>query len=208
MAWNKGHTMKRTLVVTSLVAFLLAALPATGQLAQPPMSDALVLARLCQSEAGWTCFESGDGVAIHEVLLRGAARRRSGYADFAMLYARRLFGTRPHSIQRLRWSGELNEEATAPSSWPPPPHREWARYRTRWLGVLRRAREVTATFTLDDADEWAVCDGPVHDWGGLSSRARAARIGLVPVQCGVSDTQTRNDFYCRPSDPLCEVCRD
>lgn len=41
----------------------------------------------------------------------------------------------------------------------------------------------------------------------MMDRARAERIGLVPVSCGAD---TRNDFYCRPSlDPDCvEVDRD
>jgi len=44
----------------------------------------------------------------------------------------------------------------------------------------------------------------------VMDRARAERIGLVPVDCGLTDDGTRNDFYCRPSvDPTCvEVDRD
>lgn len=64
--------------------------------------------------------------------------------------------------------------------------------------------------TLDTVDTWGVCTQPVHDWGGWMDRDRAARNGLVEVDCGRTDDGTHNDFYCRPSlDPNCvEVDRD
>jgi len=186
------------------------------------LTPSLALARLCVSEAGWTCFETGDGLAIHEVMLRGSDRQGLRYETFARAYARRLFGARPHDLPRLRWVGQMNASGDAPPAWPTmltrrvggtvrvEPHAPWSAYRARWLAVLARAREVVAEMTLDDVDEWGVCDRPVQDWGGWMDRARAERIGLVPVDCGVTDEGTRNDFYCRPSiDPMCvEVDRD
>jgi len=199
----------------------------TADAQNEPLTPALALARLCVSEAGWNCFVSGDGFAIHEVMLRGSTRQRIRYETFARAYARRLFGARPHDVPRLRWVGQMNEAGTAPASWPATltrtvrgtvrvePHAPWSSYRARWLAVLVRAREVVADLTLDDVDEWGICDRAVHDWGGWMDRARAERIGLVPVGCGLAATETtpahtRNDFYCRPSiDPTCvEVDRE
>lgn len=200
---------------------LFALLLATSALSRPEahaqnaLTPSVALARLCISEAGWQCFDTGDGLGIHEVVLRGAARQGIRYESFARAYARRLFGARTHDVPRLRWVGELNEEGTAPASWPRTwtvrrggvtrvePHAPWASFRSRWLAVLARAREVTADLTLDDVDEWGVCDTPVHDWGGWMDRDRAARMGLVEVECGVTEDGTRNDFYCRPSVSDC-----
>jgi hypothetical protein len=180
------------------------------------LTPALALARLCVSEAGWDCFERGDGLAIHEVILRGADRQGMRYETFARSYARRLFGARPHDVARLRWVGEMNAAGDAPRSWPSitmrrrggvtavEAHAPWSTYRARWLAVFSRAQEVVTEMTLDDVDEWGICDRAVHDWGGWMDRDRAARIGLVEVACGVDPDGTRNDFYCRPgTDPTC-----
>jgi len=166
----------------------------------------LALARICVSEAGWECFDTGDGLAIHEVLLRGAERHDMTYLTFARTYSPRAVGDRPG---RLRpWIGGLREDGGEPYSWPRvttrptsaglvrvEPHPPWSNYRDRWLTVLARAREVVAGYALSDVGEWSPCDGEVHDWGGAMDRARAERIGLIPVECG----DTANDFYARPS---------
>lgn len=195
------------LVTMLALLFVATALPVRSQQVES-ISPALALARLCQSEAGWDCWTTGDGYAIHEVILRGAAREQMRYTTFARAYAQRLFGARPHDSARLAWSSQLNERGTAPPSWPRyagsgrtvngtvtlTPHAPWGAFRARWMAVLDRAREV-ATWTLDDAHEWSVCDAEVHDWGGTMDRLRAQRIGLIEVDCG----DTRNDFYARPS---------
>lgn len=171
----------------------------------------VALARLCISEAGWECFDTGDGLGIHEVILRGAEHQDVRYETYARAYARRLFGARPHDVARLRWVGQLTPECTEPEAWPETmthrnrdgsvevrPHAPWRSYRARCLAVFERAREVVAEMTLDDVDGWTVCDSGVHDWGGFLDEARARRIGLVPVDCGITDEGTRNTFYCRP----------
>jgi hypothetical protein len=184
------------------------------------ITPAIALARLCVSEANWDCFANGDGLGIHEVLLRGAAHSGVRYVTFARMYARRLFGDRTHDIDRLRWVGQLTPACTEPANWPEvvtrrrrdgsvdvERHAPWRAFRARCHAVFERAEEVVATMTLDNVDDWAVCERPIHDWGGGMDRARAERIGLVPVACRVD---TSNDFYCRPSvDPACvEVDRD
>ncbi len=184
-----------------------AAVPAHGQ--QVQLTPEVALARLCISEAGWECFDTGDGFGIHEVISRGAAQQNIRYESYARAYARRLFGARPHDVQRLHWVGQLTPACTEPADWPTTltvrrggvvtvvPHAPWATYRERCLAVFAQAREVAA-LTLEDVDEWGVCDSAVYDWGGFVDEARARRIGLVPVVCGVTDDGTRNTFYCRP----------
>lgn len=211
--------MRRTVLLVSFVLFGLAVVvslalaPLGFSQSRPdarPLSPHLALARLCVSEAGWTCWETGDGYAIHEVILRGARRQGLRYPTYARAYSQRLFGARPHDSARLAWVSQLDERGSAPQAWPRmhtrrvgdvlrvEPHAPWASFRARWLAVLERAREVSS-WTLDDVDEWGVCDGVVHDWGGWMDRDRAQRLGLIPVDCGVDAQGTRNDFYARPS---------
>lgn len=183
-----------------------------------PLTAQVALARLCISEAGWECWDTGDGFGIHEVVLRGAAQQRLRYENYARAYARRLFGARPHDVQRLRWVGQLTPECSEPEAWPETmtvrrggrvevvPHAPWSAYRERCRAVFERAAEVAREHTIDDIEEWGICDRPVHDWGGTMDRLRAERIGLVAVPCGTGESHqgTRNDFYCRPSlDPDC-----
>lgn len=194
--------------------------------AQNTLTPATALARLCISEADWGCFETGDGIAIHEVISRGAAHQGIRYQSYARAYAGRLFGARPHDIPRLRWVGQLTPACTQPADWPRTvtqrnrdgsvtirPHAGWSTFRSRCLEVFEHAAQVVAEHTLDDVDEWGICERPVHDWGGWMDRARAARIGLVEVDCDrIASTtneqtgeveevriETANDFYCRPS---------
>lgn len=169
--------------------------------------DALLLARICVSEAGWTCWDTNDGVAIHEVLLRGARRNGLSWRSFARSYASRATGAEPTTHPRLSWIAELDASGRAPASWPTMsstvrrdgtvavrPHPPWSRYREQWLAILSRAREVIR-LTLETSAEWSVCDtGPEH-WGGVVDRERARRLRLVPVSCG----ETVNDFYVRPA---------
>jgi len=176
----------------------------------------IALARLCISEAGWECLGTGDGWGIHEVILRGAAMQGVRYETYARAYARRLFGARPHDVPRLRWVGQLGPACTEPAAWPTTmtvrrggvstvvPHAPWSAYRQRCLDVFAQARQIVSEHDLADVDAWGICERPVHDWGGAMDRARAERIGLVPVSCGLGEVTPRNDFYCRPSiDPDC-----
>ncbi len=186
------------------------------------LTPTVALARLCISEAGWDCFTSGDGLAIHEVISRGSERQGVRYTSYARAYAQRLFGARPHDVPRLRWVGQINEACDEPSDWPTTitsrrrdgtiqvsPHAPWSAYRAQCQHVMTVAAEISR-LTIENVSEWSICSQPVHDWGGHLDEARARRIGLVPVECGVSDEVTRNTFYCRPGvDPTCvEIDRD
>lgn len=184
---------------------MLCVVPAVGQ--QDRMTPALALARICVSEAGWTCFETGDALMIHEVLLRGSERRGISYVSFARSYASRVMGARPHDHPRLSWVMNLTPSGAQPQNWPETvvvrrngqvttqPHAPWSRYRADWLAVYSQAQDTIATSNFENIDVWSICAEPVFDWGGWMDRERAARMGLVRVDCG----QTRNDPYTRPS---------
>lgn len=196
--------MKRVALLAVLV--LVASASAVAQSREGRISPALALARVCVSEANWDCFETGDGLAIHEVLLRGADRHGMSYTSFAAAYSGRVVGTRTPTTTRGRWIRELDESGEAPSSWPTHitrrvggaahvrPMLPWAHYRESWMAVLERARQAVRDYTLDNITDWGVCASPVHDWGGSMDRGRAERLRLIEVECG----ETSNDFYARP----------
>jgi len=199
----------------NLIAFLLlgaaVALPtnvAQGQDRRP--DPALLLARICVSEAGWDCFNTKDGYAIHEVLLRGAARHSISYTAFARSYSKAAGRGGENVRPRIRWIREMNERGDQPASWPMQryvtrrdgsvsvhPGLPWSQYRGSWLAVLERAREVVGRYALDNLTVWGVCPTPIHDWGGDMDHERATRIGLIQVTCNGGETS--NNFYARPA---------
>lgn len=174
-----------------------------------PPDPALLLARICVSEAGWDCFDTKDGLAIHEVLLRGAARHNISYSAFARSYSKAAGRGGDNVRERIRWIREMNERGDQPASWPAQryvnvggavrvhPGLPWSQYRGSWLAVLERAREVVRRYALDNLQVWGVCPSPVHDWGGDMDHERATRIGLIRVTCG--EGATSNHFYARPA---------
>ena len=188
--------------VSAVFAIMVQTMPASAQ-----NENALLLARICVSEAGWDCFDTKDGMAIHEVLLRGAARHRISYAAFARAYSKAAGRGGDNVRERIRWIREMNERGEQPASWPAQryvrngdavrvlPGLPWAQYRGAWLSVLERAREVVQRYALDNLRSWGVCESPVHDWGGLMDHNRAVRIGLIQVSCN----GTSNNFYARPA---------
>lgn len=166
----------------------------------PVPRRALMLAQLCAHEAGWDADATGDCAAIHEVIWRGARREGMRYESFARTYARRLF---TGSTSRAYFA-QLDERGREPSTWPRTRERRmgnglvaiesvprFSHYRWQWLELLAYA----ASIVDREPEEVSPCASPVHDWGGSMDRERAARIGLIEVECG----ETRNDFYARPS---------
>jgi len=181
-----------------MTRYLLAVLmlTATPAAAQRRDSDALVLARVCAHEAGWESLS--DCSAIYEVLRGGAERHGMTLRAYAYAYSgRALRGqtSRP-------WMAALREDGAEPAGWPrtryvvqrdgsarASAHPPWSGYRAQWMALLAHARGLLA------GEVASSCVEPPHDWGGSMDAARATRIGLVPVDCGV----TRNRFYLRPS---------
>jgi hypothetical protein len=61
--------------------------------------------------------------------------------------------------------------------------------------VYQRALDVLATLTLDNIDEWGVCDAPTHDWGSRRlDHNRAIALGLRKVNCGHFETVPATDL--------------
>lgn len=145
--------------------------------------DALVLARLCVSEAGLGCWETGDGAAIYSVLRARAARRGHTWRTAARSYSPHVTGRLAPRTPRGAWVAQLREDGEQPAGWPA--RAPWSAYRERWLGVLAEARRVVAEGVASPCAEQ-----PEH-WGGRVDRERARRLGMRRVDCG----PTRNDFY-------------
>lgn len=191
--------MRSYLAVRLAVIVVLLGLVTLPTRAQRRRHDtALLLARTCVHEAGWRSPE--DCAAIWRVWLAGAEREGLSPASFGRAYSRRLLVLR--SVART-WAAHLERSGSEPVGWPRTRvvrdgasarvelHAPWSAYRERWLGVL------------------AVCDAIVRgegpalpescaptDWGGPGlDDERAARIGLVEVDCG----DTANRYYVRPS---------
>ena len=201
--------VKKNVTVALLVGAMVALAPSIGH-GQDRISPALALARVCVSEAGWDCFATGDGFAIHEVILHGAERHRTSYVGFARAYTGATLGNRPYSpTSNRQWVAELAEDGSTPLHWPTAPRLSgargqtvrmvpavpWTRYRGSWLAVLAKAREVVAQNTLRDVRQWSPCASEVQDWGGAMDRGRALHLRLTDVDCG----HTSNDFYVRPN---------
>lgn len=198
-------TKKNIILVLLLGAAALLPTSARGQ--TRPSNTALLLARICVSEAGWDCFDTKDGYAIHEVLLRGAARHGISYGAFARAYSKAAGRGGDNVRERIRWIREMNERGEQPPSWPTQryvrsgdtvrvhPGLPWAQYRGSWLAVLERAKEVVQRYALDNIRVWGVCTAPVDDWGGQMDHERAVRRGLVEIECA----GTSNNFYARPN---------
>ncbi len=204
--------IKKNVLAALILGTALALVPSVSQgQDHRSISPALALARICVSEANWDCFTTGDGYAIHEVLLRGSNRLHTSYVGFARAYAGATLGNRPYTATSNRqWVAELAEDGSAPAHWPNTPRLSgargqtvrmvpavpWTRYRSSWLAVLAKAREVVR-LTLDNVREWSPCESIAEDWGGDCDLARSQRLGMIPVVC----SGTKNYFYIRPNSP-------
>lgn len=200
--------MRNSIVATTALVLSVLALVASSAGADGPrVSEQLALARLCASEAGfperreeggWRFYD--DCPAIYAALQFGGEQMDMTWLGFARAYSRRVMGqtiTGPRA-----WVAHLQADGSEPAGWPTivtrpqrdgtvrvEPHAPWRAYREAWRALYDHAGEVLRGEVI------APCEGPVSDWGGSMDRARAERIGLIPVMCGT----TQNDFYIRPS---------
>lgn len=158
-------------------------------------TDVELLVRTTVHEAGWD--DTGDMEAIYAVLSAGAEREEIPFRSFARRYSRHLH---TGDVTR-RWASELVEACTEPPSWPEVvtvrrrgevrvvEHAPWRAYVERCRAVFDRAHRVIS------GESTHRCERTPHDWGGRVDRARARRLGLLPVDCG----PTVGDYYARPS---------
>jgi hypothetical protein len=157
--------------------------------AQPREDEALLLARIVVSEAGWSGFETGDAHAIAYTLLGTAAERGVSLRAAARAHSPRATGTRETTDPRLSWVAGLRADLREPSAWPMGSHAPWSAYRARWADVLERSREV-ATWTLEDHEAHSICAVPPVTW---AARWHEPSRGLVAIDCG----DTLNRFFAR-----------
>lgn len=185
-AISSRQAWRNVVAVASVAcAVLLACGAANAQ--QGRVSDALLLARVAVSEAGWGAVETGDMATIHYAQLTVADRDGTSWRSAARALSPRATGTRPTADARLAWVSGLREDLLAPMRWPAPPHAPWVTFRARWLAVLERAREVV-TWNLELHDEWSPCEERPITW---AARWHTPSPGLRPLDCG----DTANLFY-------------
>lgn len=179
--------MRCALTIGALCALLAPCAPVRASSSRE--SDALLLARIVVSEAGFRGFESGDAHAIHYTLLGTVEEREVSFRAAARAHSPRATGARETNDARLSWVAQLSEAGLRPAAWPAPPHAPWSAYRARWLGVLERAREL-ATWTLDDHARDSMCSEPPTTW---AAPWHPPSPGLVEIDCG----DTLNRYYTR-----------
>lgn len=180
--------MSRALVIAALCAVVgLVAAPLHASAACE--SDALLLARICVSEAGWSAHESGDCGAIAYAIAATSSERAISFRAAARAHSPRATGARETSDARLSWVAGLRRDGGEPTAWPAPPHAPWAAYRERWLEVLDRARELV-TWSLEDHEADSMCEVAPVTW---AARWHTPSPGLVEIDCG----DTRNAFFAR-----------
>jgi hypothetical protein len=182
-------TLERTALRTALAA--LAAVVLLGPVKTHASSatyspEAIALARVCVSEAGWTY--DGDCAAIHAVLRFHSIRRDLSFLQFARRYSDRVFDRRRSDSRR--WIAWLSPTFEQPRGWP---RRvlTWERGAELWRERLEHAEEIVRGEVEPE------CDRPPHHWGARygvdKSRAeRAIEAGRWRMaNCG----RTRNAFY-------------
>ena len=181
--------MKRALVISALCAVVgLVAAPMHASAACE--SDALLLARICVSEAGWRTHESGDCGAIAYAITATSTERAISFRAAARAHSPRATGARETSDTRLSWVAGLRRDGGEPAAWPAPPHAPWAAYRERWLEVLDRARELV-TWSLEDHEADSMCEVAPVTW---AARWHTPSPGLRAIDCG---GLVVNQFYAR-----------
>lgn len=140
--------------------------------------DAVILARICVSEAGWS--DTDDCAAIHAVIAGIAEREGMSWRAAARAASPRLAAC---AVSR-RWLCGLAENGDQPAHWPAAV--SWSRYRDDWLSMVARARQIM------HGEHAHRCVEAPRTWGSVEDFARARREGrrMRVIDCG----DTRNRF--------------
>lgn len=141
--------------------------------------EAVVLAILCVSEAGWE--PGADCDAIYEVITwRAKQRKDMTFTRMAMAYGRSAFDH--HRTDSRAWVVWLNRNLREPKYWPA--HLPWSTYQRYWINTLIRAEELLA----GTRKSWCQAE----HWGAPGGNAvQAHRRGWTRVSCG----ETKNVFW-------------
>lgn len=93
--------MRRGLIIGALCALLATCAPVRASATCE--SDALLLARICVSEAGWSAHESGDCGAIAYTITATSSERAISFRAAARAHSPRATGARETADARLSW---------------------------------------------------------------------------------------------------------
>ena len=185
----------------ALITLTFLAVPYGARADDDMRDDALVLARICVSEAGFPVWDStadagvgawrfsDDCRGIYEALRWASAHHNMRFSAFAQRYAHNVFDE--ESSRPRAYVGDLEPNGRTPRRWPPSPHVDWSRFRQSWLALYRHAQYLVAGAIP------SACEETPTDWAGGSTSARlgAAARGMHEVSCG----QSSNRFYIRDS---------
>lgn len=132
------------------------------------LTPAVVLARVCAKEAGFTGYADCPAIAV--VLLRVG---RGNVVRGAQAYSRKVFD--PSRLGRRPWLAYLHGDGAEPRDWPS--NISWRFHGPHWRAMVELAQNV-----LDGPGE-APC-APDH-WGDrLHDAERARARGWLEVDCG------------------------
>lgn len=147
--------------------------------------QALALARICVSEAGFT-LRTRDCELIYHVL---RTRSRSGELEMGTM---RAYCTKSFNKARTdnhRWVAHLNRAGREPQGWSETTTVPWSRRRSAWLRVLEHTRDLIRNRPENP------CGDRLDHWGSKGFRKRRhLRNGWRIVDCG----ETLNEFWALP----------
>ena len=164
-----------------VAALLLTAAPASAQ------SDAVMLARTCVSERGWS-VDTDDCAAIADVVRARMERREQPFRSALRALAPRLHGG---TIVRRLWLLDLDDDAHRPRRWPGLP---WdGVHRDAWTATLAEATAILAGERVSPCME-----RPAH-WGSVAdlTRRRAAGYRWRDARCPGAVFRNRFGFLYR-----------
>ena len=129
-----------------IITILLLLFGVTAHAAKPDVS--LWLARSCVGEAGWDSYESRECAAILHVYLKRSRRYNTSLHHMVMRYSA---AVKNHTKHTRPWIFGLNRRPTRPKKWPR--GLDWARYRDRWVAVLKLVDDFQAGRVADPCPE-------------------------------------------------------
>jgi len=151
--------------------------------------QALALARICVSEAGFT-LRTPDCELIYHVL---RTRSQSGELELGTM---RAYCTKSFNKARTdshRWVAHLNRAGREPEGWSEVTTVPWSRRREAWLRVLEHTRDLIRAHPENP------CGDRLDHWGAKGFRKRRhLRNGWRIVDCG----ETLNEFWALPDRPV------
>jgi hypothetical protein len=184
---------RRILVLAMALAIGWIAPRATSQHLELEGDDAalaLAVAKVCANESSLFSGSPADCALIWQTVRRRggetSATRLTWLSEHSscVLTDREMVGD--EALGNCRWTRGLTATAEEPSGWPD--HWSWERASERWDAMRRLCTSFVAR--RRPRGGWP-CEEDPDTWGGRMDRARAERIGLVPIEC----EGTINDGY-------------